>query len=123
MYIWSFAVIVFELLTGNQLFPGSNETEQISRYVQYLGLPPKEILRFGNMAIKYFTESGLLRPVKGQKRILPKSVTIPDLTNIKNPLLIDLLTKCLTWDQNERITAHEALNHPWITKPIQKSTR
>ena len=114
MDMWSFAGIVVEMLIGKPLFAGSNETEQIAKYVELLGLPPREMVMSGRMSMKYFNESGILRNVRGTKRIIPKSVTIQSLTNIKNQALVDLLMKCLVWDQTKRITAQEALNHPWF---------
>ena len=35
----------------------------------------------------------------------------------------DLLTRMLCLDANERITAHEALNHPWIKDRDKQSLR
>ncbi|OHT14955.1 Dual specificity tyrosine-phosphorylation-regulated kinase 3 [Tritrichomonas foetus] len=116
MDMWSFAGIVVELLTGKPLFAGSNESEQMAKYVELLGNPPREMIVNGKQSLKYFTEAGVIRPVRGKKRIAPKSVTIQSLTNIKNAGIVDLLMKCLVWDQTKRITASEALNHPWITQ-------
>lgn len=31
-----------------------------------------------------------------------------------DPLLIDFLSQCLRWNPLERITAREALRHPWV---------
>ncbi|KAM3185361.1 hypothetical protein ACTXT7_006493 [Hymenolepis weldensis] len=31
-----------------------------------------------------------------------------------DPQLIDFLSRCLCWDPLERITAREALRHPWV---------
>lgn len=32
------------------------------------------------------------------------------------PKLLDFLSQCLRWDPMERMTACEALRHPWITE-------
>lgn len=34
----------------------------------------------------------------------------------KNPELKDLISKCMSFDPEERITAEEALQHPWLTQ-------
>ena len=36
-------------------------------------------------------------------------------------LLIDFLARCLTWDPDERMTAEEALHHPWMAFKYSES--
>lgn len=35
---------------------------------------------------------------------------------------VDLIKKMLTYDANHRISAEEALNHPWIKKKVHEPT-
>ena len=42
--VWSFGCILAELCIGYPLFPGEDETEQLLCIMEYLGLPPKELL-------------------------------------------------------------------------------
>ena len=37
------------------------------------------------------------------------------MINCSDPAFIDLLERCLTWDPETRITAHEATLHPFVT--------
>lgn len=114
MDLWSLAAIIVELLTGKPIFPGANEAEQISRYVEVLGLPPLEMVKNGKQSMRYFTESGILKQSVGKKKISPKSVSLSKLTGLRNSSLLDFLSKCFVWDQNKRITARDALQHPWV---------
>ena len=93
MDLWSLAAIIVELLTGKPIFPGVNEAEQISRYVEVLGLPPLEMIKGGKMSLRYFTESGILKQINGKKRVSPKSVTLARLTTLRNSSLLDFLSK------------------------------
>ena len=47
------------------------------------------------------------------------STNIPELKSISRDC-IDLLKKLLTFDPTKRITAEEALNHPWIKRETKE---
>lgn len=40
--------------TGEPLFSGANEVDQMNKIVEVLGMPPKSLLDQGNKARKYF---------------------------------------------------------------------
>ena len=42
--IWSFGCLIAELSSGRPLFPGRNEREQCSNFIQLLGQPPAALL-------------------------------------------------------------------------------
>ncbi|KAI3654616.1 hypothetical protein MP228_000670 [Amoeboaphelidium protococcarum] len=42
--MWSFGCMLVELHTGRPLFNGGDEHEQICRFIEYLGMPPKEFM-------------------------------------------------------------------------------
>ena len=45
MDMWSLGCILVELLTGEPLFNGSSETDQVVKYVGILGIPPLTMIR------------------------------------------------------------------------------
>ena len=57
----------------------------------------------------------IIKNVKQGQYIL----TGPEWKNISRDAL-DLVKKMLTFDYSSRITAEEALNHPWIKKKAQE---
>ncbi|VDP28806.1 unnamed protein product [Schistosoma margrebowiei] len=63
---------------------------------------------------RYLTNS------RGRKRI-PGTETIENLVKTVDLKFINLLTQCLTWDPDERITPNEALNHEWIIRETEQS--
>lgn len=53
--------------------------------------------------------------VRGMKRL---EETIPPTTNF-NKLFLDLLRKIFVYDPKKRITAREALKHPWFEELVE----
>ena len=64
-----------ELYTGKPLFPGENEAEQLSRYIEVLGIPPESMIKACTRTTKFFDEKG--RPVskvtRSGKTMIPGS--------------------------------------------------
>lgn len=106
MDLWSAGCIFFEVLSLFPLFPGSNELDQIHRIHNVLGTPSLEVLerlkaRGSHMAFDFPQKQGT-----GLAKLLPNA----------SPEAMDLLSKLLVYDENERIAAKEALRHPYFKK-------
>lgn len=103
--IWSVGCILAELLGGKALFRGRDYVDQLNQILLILGTPPEELL----------VKIGLIR-AQNYVRSLPYMAKVPllELFPDANPEAIDLLEKMLTLDPFERITAEEALEHPYL---------
>jgi dual specificity tyrosine-phosphorylation-regulated kinase 2/3/4 len=112
MDLWSFGCLLAELTMGRPLFDGQDEDEQVHNWMDVLGVPPDHILAISRRRRFYFSEDGIPLPPKQRRIPLPRSLR--SATRIRDPLLLDLIQRCLTWDQAQRITASEALGHPWF---------
>ncbi|OHT15750.1 CMGC/DYRK/DYRK2 protein kinase [Tritrichomonas foetus] len=119
MDIWSFACIIAELATGRPLFAGENECHQLQLQMQMLGKVPNHVLAISKRRDIFFDMDGKIYPVNGRRK-KPGSLTIQRATGINDPQFLDLLSKCLEWDQNKRITASEALKHPFFDTQLSK---
>jgi dual specificity tyrosine-phosphorylation-regulated kinase 2/3/4 len=52
--IWSFGCILAELYTGEPLFPGNNEQEQLELIMEICGIPSNEIINQSRKKDHYF---------------------------------------------------------------------
>lgn len=105
--IWSAGCIMAELVKRRALFPGKNTLNQLELITGVMGsMTQEDISKFGKpdpKAVKLV----LKMPHRVKK---PWTEVLPDA----NPLCLDLLSKMLVYDPNARITAAEALEHPYL---------
>lgn len=112
MDVWSVGCIFGELLAGKPLFPGKDYINQLSLIHEVLGSPPQQVMdQIGSQKAKEYMQSLPSCPQK------PWSSVFPDAPE---PAL-DLLSKMLQWDPSKRISAHEALAHPWLSRYCRAS--
>lgn len=107
MDMWSVGCILAELLGRTPVFPGSDYVDQLARIHKVLGNPPESIrASIGSERAKQHLES------MGDGPGIPWSFIYPDAPE----QALDLLSRMLQWDPQKRITAGEALSHPWLRR-------
>jgi len=104
--MWSVGCIMAEMLTGKALFPGTDHIDQLTRILVLCGTPNEETLS------KITSEEA-----QNYIRSLPKMErkNFSEVFKGANPLAIDLLEKTLDLDSDKRITAEQALAHPYLS--------
>eukprot|EP00037_Helgoeca_nana_P037521 m.16411 g.16411 ORF g.16411 m.16411 type:complete len:444 (+) comp8990_c0_seq1:160-1491(+) len=116
--MWSLGCILVELLTGSPLFPAKNEYELITLQTELFGVPPRYLLDRATRANEFFVRTATgYEPLrytdrKGRRR-LPGGRTLASACGSSDPQFVDFVTRCLTWDNSERMTPTEALSHPY----------
>ncbi|CAG9332067.1 DYRK4_11 [Blepharisma stoltei] len=120
--MWSAGCILAELFTGNALFPGESEAEQLQYIMEIRGVPPEDVLAMATRRKVFFNSSGSPRLVPNSKGKIhkPAAKDIRDEIKTDDALFLDLIIKCLEWDPGKRITPDEALSHEWILEGIPK---
>lgn len=102
--MWSVGCIFGELLLKEPVLPGKNEMEQLSLIFKLLGPPtPNSWPGFTNLPLA----KTLSLPMAHVPQFRQK---FPYLTTAG----IDLISQLLTYDPDKRITAEEALQHPYF---------
>ncbi|GJJ75334.1 dual-specificity kinase [Entomortierella parvispora] len=126
--IWSIGCILVELLTGEALFQTHDNLEHLAMMQAVLGHIPDKLIRASNKtAQKFFVNGRLHYPNDETKRNSRKFVkALRPLRNYVVPAgssqdqqnfaaeFMDLLTRLLAYDPSERITAAQALRHPYF---------
>ena len=107
--VWAVGCMLYELLTTRPLFPGKHELDQITRIHQVVGTPSRDVLaQFRKNPNTQISFSFPTRHPQDFRKLL-SGVQVSNNT-------LDLLSKLLTYDPRERITAQQALNHPCFEK-------
>jgi len=101
--MWSVGCIFAELVTKRPLFAGDCEIDQLFRIFRTLGTPSEEIWPGVTMLPDF-------KPTFPQCKPQPLSSVITQL----DPLGLDLLSKMLRYAPGERISAKEAMKHPFF---------
>ncbi|OMJ26468.1 Serine/threonine-protein kinase AFC1 [Smittium culicis] len=129
--IWSIACVIIELLTGEVLFQTHENLEHLAMMEVLLGRIPKDMINKVNSNLKpqffqknllaYPTRSTSSKSLRNVRNMIPLSTLVNPEAGIIHKHLYDLLEKMLRFDPRERITALDALKHPFFSLNI-KST-
>jgi serine/threonine protein kinase len=103
--IWSAGCIFAELLSKKPIFPGDSEIDQLFKIFRQMGTPTDEMWH-GCTSLPDYKPSF----PKWKKQEFSKA-----FENTQSLAAIDLLEKMLTYEPAQRITAREALNHPYFS--------
>ncbi|XP_072409601.1 dual specificity tyrosine-phosphorylation-regulated kinase 1B isoform X3 [Chiloscyllium punctatum] len=83
--MWSLGCILVEMHTGEPLFSGSNEVDQMNKIVEVVGIPPSHMLEQAPKARKYFEKlsDGLwaVKKVKDVKKVVPVGLQVTTRIN------------------------------------------
>jgi len=102
--IWSIACIFCELFLRKPLLSGDSEIDQLFRIFKLLGTPNEETWP----GITSFSEYKMTFP----KWVTGSLASVPALK--EDPLALDLVQRMLVYDPSRRISARDALKHPYF---------
>lgn len=104
--MWSLGCILVEMHTGEPLFSGSNEVDQMNRIVEVLGIPPAPMLDQAPKARKYF------------ERLPGGGWTLRRTKELRK----DLVLRMLEYEPAARISPLGALQHGFFRRTADEAT-
>eukprot|EP00794_Sanderia_malayensis_P010866 gene10866-12021_t len=144
--MWSLGCILVEMHTGEPLFSGSNEVDQVNRIVEVLGIPPSHLLDKAPKTRRYFEKmpdgTYAMRRYKDNRKqyVTPGTRRLHDILGCetggpqgrrKNEpghtlqdylKFKDLVVRMLDYDAKTRITPYQALQHSFFKRTTDEST-
>ncbi|KRX18877.1 Serine/threonine-protein kinase minibrain, partial [Trichinella nelsoni] len=143
--MWSLGCILVEMHTGEPLFSGTNEFDQVMKIVEVLGLPPKEILDAAPRTAKYFEKNpdgsyrcktardGRRYEAPGERKLSTilgvyqngpggRRVGEPGHNEVDYLKFQDLVLRMLDYDSKTRVTPYYALQHAFFKKTVDEGT-
>ncbi|KAL0280761.1 UNVERIFIED_CONTAM: hypothetical protein PYX00_001965 [Menopon gallinae] len=144
--MWSLGCILVEMHTGEPLFSGSDEFDQMNKIIEVLGMPPKHMLDQAHKVRKYFdklpTDGGyvLKRPKDGKTYASPGSRRLHDILGVETGgpggrrlgepghsisdylKFKDLIMRMLDYDPKTRVTPYYALQQNFFKKTNDEGT-
>ncbi|XP_030548763.1 serine/threonine-protein kinase AFC3 isoform X1 [Rhodamnia argentea] len=122
--LWSLGCILIELCTGEALFQTHENLEHLAMMERVLGPLPEHMIRGANRAAeKYFRQGSRLNwpegavsreSIRAVKKLDSLQNLVSQHADSSRSSLTDLLRGLLKCNPSERLTAREALKHPFF---------
>ena len=133
--MWSLGCILAEIYTGNVLFQNDSIQSMLARIIGICGPIPNWMYEKGKLVNDFFTKEKLLymepnatdnnesinmnqtaQQERGKKVhiLVPKRSSLRKRIRTNNELFFNFLSGLLKIDPNDRMSAKDALNHPFI---------
>ncbi|XP_050795311.1 mitogen-activated protein kinase 15 isoform X2 [Gopherus flavomarginatus] len=106
--MWSIGCILGEMLLGKPLFPGTSTVNQIEQILSVIPAPSQEDI----LAIHSDYRASVINRISSRRRVTIEEI-LPSSTSAH---ALDLLKRLLVFNPDKRLTAEEALQHPYVKR-------
>jgi dual-specificity kinase len=121
--MWSMGCIIYELATGRLLYDTHDNLEHLHLMEKTLSKLPVEWARTcRNDEVRdcFVQNTEKLRPLPiGSAAKLARTRAIKEM--IADASLLDLVTGCLSYDRQKRLTARQVMSHPFVSTYFPES--
>eukprot|EP00826_Nyctotherus_ovalis_P006444 TRINITY_DN1152_c0_g2_i3.p1 TRINITY_DN1152_c0_g2~~TRINITY_DN1152_c0_g2_i3.p1 ORF type:complete len:190 (-),score=24.65 TRINITY_DN1152_c0_g2_i3:269-838(-) len=104
MDIWGTGCVFFEILSLFPLFPGNDEVDQVHKIHNILGTPPRQVLDDFKRHATHMQFNFPPKEGTGISKLIPHASIEAQ----------DFISKSLAYTPDSRITAKQALSHPYF---------
>lgn len=101
--MWGVGCIMAEMITKRPLFPGDSEIDELYKIFRILGTP-NEAIWPGVKSLQDWSETFPIWPTLSLNQCIPGA----------SPEALDMIGRLLVLDPRYRLSAQEALNHPYV---------
>ena len=105
--MWSIGCILGELITGRPIFPGTSTMNQLDKIIELTGRPSEEDIS----AIRSPFAATMLESLPPSR---PRSYA--EMFPTATAEALDLMRLCLQFNPDKRLTAEDALRHPYVAQ-------
>lgn len=105
--MWSVGCILGELIVGKAIFPGKSTINQVELIIKLLGKPSEEELRQINSSADF----SIIDSMNAKKKY-----SFSQFFKGSSKEGLDFLKKTLCYDPRRRLTAEQALKHPYLSQ-------
>jgi mitogen-activated protein kinase 15 len=104
---WSVGCILGELLSGKPIFPGTSTMNQLDRIMEVTGRPSAEDVE----SMKSPFAATMLESLP-----MSRARPLAEMFSSATSDALDLLRQCMQFNPNKRISAKDALRHPYVVQ-------
>jgi len=118
--LWGVGCILIELYIGNTLFDTHSNLQHLNMMEKVIGPIPRDM---STPSSKYFNDHGTLIALIDESKELLRLKKLNEYFHPDHSIFLDLIFKLLEYQPSKRLSAIDALNHPFFKEDIKNDKK